>query len=434
VTPATSTASSKSTTNALNRPVRRLEKFTLVTLATARPDGGTYALLHEPLLGVRRPALRVPCPIVMPRRVGAIARCAAAVTVVVAAVAAAALGPARASGGLSGSLSGVRAKERELQAKSHYDSGRISHFSGPIADLQAREDGLQRALDIQRNILDELQTGLRNDRARLVRLRRSLAHDRQVLAGQLRAMYEVPDADIVNVILDAHGFADLLERVDQLKAIGRHNAQVTQDVARARVAVAAQTRRLAADERRQRQVTAAALTERDQVSQVRIALVARQMVYIRARDRHSARLAELGRQRRALAAQIAKQNAAALAAQNFAFGGPAGGVLPAGDSGGGSWGFFPAPATNYSVGSEPELAARLDRLGKALHLHLIGLSGYRSPQHSVEVGGFANDPHTRGQASDTPGIEGVSETTLESYGLTRPFPGAAEADHVQLYG
>ena len=45
----------------------------------------------------------------------------------------------------------------------------------------------------------------------------------------------------------------------------------------------------------------------------------------------------------------------------------------------------------------------LDRLGKALHLHLIGLSGYRTPAHSVEVGGFANDPHTRGEASDTPG-------------------------------
>jgi uncharacterized protein YcbK (DUF882 family) len=86
------------------------------------------------------------------------------------------------------------------------------------------------------------------------------------------------------------------------------------------------------------------------------------------------------------------------------------------------------------VGAEPEIAARLDRLGTSLHLHLIGLSGYRTPQHSVEVGGFANDPHTRGQASDTPGIEGVSESTLEAFGLTRPFGGPAEANHIQLHG
>ena len=368
----------------------------------------------------------------MPRRPRAIAQRAATGLALAACAAAAALVPAPASGDLAGSVSGIQAKERELQAKSHYDSGRISHFSGPIAALRERESGLQRALDIQQGILDRLQHDLRSDRARLVRLRRALAHDRRVLARQLTAAYKTPDADILNVILDAHGFADLLERVDQLKAIGRHNAEVTHDVGRARVAVAAQTRRLASDERRQRQVTAAALTERDQVSQVRIALVARQMVYIRARNRHSAKLATLAARRRALAAQIAKQNAAALAAQGFAFGGPAG-ALPGGVNDG-TWGFFPAPGTNYSVGAEPEIAARLGRLGRALHLHLIGLSGYRTPQHSVEVGGFANDPHTRGQASDTPGVEGVSEATLRSYGLTRPFAGAAEADHIQLAG
>jgi uncharacterized protein YcbK (DUF882 family) len=77
------------------------------------------------------------------------------------------------------------------------------------------------------------------------------------------------------------------------------------------------------------------------------------------------------------------------------------------------------------------LAARLDALGRALHLHLIGISGYRSPQHSVEVGGFANDPHTQGMASDTPGVEGVPEATLLRFCLTRPFLGAHEADHIQ---
>jgi hypothetical protein len=104
-------------------------------------------------------------------------------------------------------------------------------------------------------------------------------------------------------------------------------------------------------------------------------------------------------------------------------------TTPAADSSGGApitvggeYGFFPAPVTNYSVGEEPVIAARLTALGKALHLHLIGLSGYRTPQHSVEVGGFADDPHTRGEASDTPGVEGVPESTLLQFGLTRPFP------------
>lgn len=105
-----------------------------------------------------------------------------------------------------------------------------------------------------------------------------------------------------------------------------------------------------------------------------------------------------------------------------------GGTVDSGD------GFFPAAGTNYTQGQEPQIAARLNRLAHALHLHLIGISGYRSPHHSVEVGGFANDPHTRGAASDTPGIEGISEKILERYGLTRPFGGAREADHIQLLG
>ena len=90
-----------------------------------------------------------------------------------------------------------------------------------------------------------------------------------------------------------------------------------------------------------------------------------------------------------------------------------------------------AAGTNYSVGEEPIIAARLDSLGRAAQLHLIGISGYRTPAHSVEVGGFTDDPHTRGQASDTPGVEGVPEATLEEFCLTRPFGGAREADHIQ---
>lgn len=99
-----------------------------------------------------------------------------------------------------------------------------------------------------------------------------------------------------------------------------------------------------------------------------------------------------------------------------------------------SGGFVAGPGTNYTVGEEPRIAADLRRLGEYLHKTLTGISGYRTPGHSVEVGGFSNDPHTRGEASDTPGTEGVSAAILAKFGLERPFPGAAEADHMQLLG
>ena len=31
---------------------------------------------------------------------------------------------------------------------------------------------------------------------------------------------------------------------------------------------------------------------------------------------------------------------------------------------------------------------------------IYGISGYRTPAHSVAVGGFADDPHTKGEAED----------------------------------
>jgi peptidoglycan hydrolase CwlO-like protein len=346
------------------------------------------------------------------------------------------LTPSPASGSLDSRVQTARANEAANAAAARYDSARIARLNAPIADFQAREDALQSSLDVQQSILDRLQGELRAHRSRLVRLHVSLAHDNAVLAGQLRASYETPPPDIVTVVLDAHGFAELLEMVDQLQAIGRHNAQVTDRVRRTRAAVAKETKSLAVDEQRQRQVTAAVLSERNDVSEIRIALVARKMRYVRARSAHSARLRVLGAQRARLERRLAAAQARSGAALNAALGGPLvsppPGAVGSFSPHGGTWGFFQAPGTNYAVGNTPILAARLDRLGKALHLHLIGLSGYRTPQHSVEVGGFANDPHTRGEASDTPGVEGVPEGTLRRFGLTRPFAGAAEADHIQL--
>ena len=160
-------------------------------------------------------------------------------------------------------------------------------------------------------------------------------------------------------------------------------------------------------------------------------MVDRQLAYINARDRKSAELGELRSHRSSLEKELSRLQISEFSSrqQSFATGFPVSGGGPSGE-----YGFFPAAGTNYSVGEEPLIAGRLNTLGKALHLHLIGISGYRSPQHSIEVGGFADDPHTRGEASDTPGVEGVPESILEEFGLTRPFPGPAEADHIQLVG
>jgi hypothetical protein len=107
-------------------------------------------------------------------------------------------------------------------------------------------------------------------------------------------------------------------------------------------------------------------------------------------------------------------------------------------------GFVADPGTSQTEGQLPILTARLGALARALRVTIYGISGYRTPAHSVAVGGFANDPHTQGKAEDI-GVNSllrssaaqISEAELARYGLYRPFdpsddPGNSEVNHIQL--
>lgn len=320
-------------------------------------------------------------------------------------------------------FSDLGSRERALEQSVGHDTSKIGAYQGRLRDLQSRLASIESSLAIQQQLLARSEGELGPARARLRSLRAELAGDRKLLAAQLVSQYESPSPDLVDVVLESRGFSELLERIDQMRRIARENANVVRHVAAVAIQVHAQTVRLAEAVARRRRVTAAVAVERDQVEGLRLAVLEHQRAT--ARDR-AQKQAELGRVKHQLA--ILQARAAAQQRASYAGGTVSGGPAP--DNG--QYGFFQAPGTNYSVGEEPEIAARLNRLGEALHLHLIGISGYRTPQHSVEVGGYADDPHTRGEASDTLGVEGVPEQTLLRFGLTRPFPGPAEADHIQL--
>jgi hypothetical protein len=360
-----------------------------------------------------------------PRHAGVVAA-----LLLAAALAAPALG-GQSQGELERGISAASSHESELRAGIAADSHAIDGFQGSIDDLHARLSALETSLAYERGLLERLRTQLGAARSRLAALVVQLAHDRQVLIAQVVAAYEAPPPSIVTVVLEAHGFGDLIERVDDLKAIGQENASATEHVIETRAAVARETQRLAVLAASQQRETTAVLVQRDEVARLRLALVDRQLAYVHARDRKSAELGELRSHRASLEKELSSLQVSEFNSQQQSFGT---GFPVSGEGPSGEFGFFQAAGTNYSVGEEPVIAARLNTLGKALHLHLIGISGYRTPQHSVEVGGFADDPHTRGEASDTPGVEGVPESILEKFGLTRPFGGAAEADHIQLLG
>lgn len=327
---------------------------------------------------------------------------------------------------LQGRLGAQQRRARGTRSALRSDRLRLRAVGARVRELEAQLAPLDASLREDAGRLEELRTALRDTRSTLVGLRAEAARDRRVLADQLVAQYEDPRPGLAEVVLDARGYADLLSRAGEVRRVAEQNARVTTTVRRATEHADAAARRLQELTDRRAATVATERTRRDAVAHVRLEVVEQQQVLERSRDRHGARLRTLDRRECALRRHLVRAQREAAKA--------AGVPLSGGTSPQGGYGFFPAAGTDYRPHDEPELARRLGRMGRELHLHLIGLSGYRTPQHSVEVGGFANDPHTRGQASDTPGLEGVPEATLNAYGLTRPFAGAAEADHVKLHG
>jgi peptidoglycan hydrolase CwlO-like protein len=337
------------------------------------------------------------------------------------------------SASLVGSYQSNQQRASQLRAKLRAENQQIEGFQGSISSLQSRLTLVQGSVTTQEQLLSTVSNELTQARTRLVTLRAQYARDRQTLGQQLLARYESPPPTIVNVVVDSAGFNDLVNGIRDLTAVERANVVTTRNVAAARLAVQAQTVRLTKVQARRRRATAAVLAERDDIAQLKAAIVAKE---IRAQGVKNTTSSSLSVLHKRLVHEAAMLDAQAARARTLSSGGAV--APPAGCTNGpfvphgGEFGFFQEPGTNYSVNEEPILAARLDQLGKALQLHLEGVSGYRSPEHSVAVGGFADDPHTRGEASDTPGVEGVPESTLNQFCLTRPFGGAAEADHIQL--
>jgi peptidoglycan hydrolase CwlO-like protein len=323
-------------------------------------------------------------------------------------------------------LSAAQQHANAVRGALHGDQAKVSAYQQRIDELKQQLAPLDDSLNADAAQLDKLQDELRTTRADLVKLRAAVKRDQKVLSAQLLAQYESPQPGLADVVVSAQGYSDLIARVSQLKQIAAQNAKVTAQVRTSKASADAQAKRLAALTSKQQTIVASETTKRDAVAHVKLQVVQQQLVYVKARDSKSSSLSALEKTSKTLGKQLAAAQRAAAKANGI--------PLSGGTSPSGAYGFFQAPGTSYTEGVEPTLVTRLNTLGKALHLHLIGLSGYRTPAHSVEVGGFANDPHTRGMASDTPGVEGVPEATLNAYGLTRPFPGPAEADHIQLRG
>lgn len=176
----------------------------------------------------------------------------------------------------------------------------IAAQTDKIAGLQARVDALAgRLSDVesryqdQRRELDQIQDRLRAKRAERARLKRRLDASREVLARRLVLLYQADPPDLVSVVLNANGFAELLERADFLARIGSQDRRILRRVSLARSAAERATRTLSALADRQERLTEQVAGRRAVLADANKSLVDRRTQLERARAERSSALSSV---------------------------------------------------------------------------------------------------------------------------------------------
>jgi len=203
-------------------------------------------------------------------------------------------------------IAAKRGKERVLTTQVSAWNRKIKRLQGSIDSLQAREDVIQADLDSATRVLNKTQSELRQQRRRQVQLQARLAEGRRVLAARLVELYRADDPDLVTVILDSKGFAELLERGEFLRRISEQDRRVLTLVRSARVEATMAANRLDVLEKRQQKVAQRIQKRRDAVASVKARIVRVQSGYDDARDERAAALAGVKEDRQEDEAYLAK--------------------------------------------------------------------------------------------------------------------------------
>jgi peptidoglycan DL-endopeptidase CwlO len=172
-----------------------------------------------------------------------------------------------------------KGRERVLTTTISSYTHRINLLQGDITTLQARQVRIEADLAAKREQLARIQDDLRQERIRIVRLHERLVEARAALADRLVQLYKADEPDVVTVILESDGFADLLERTEFMQRVSQQDARIIDRVRQAKAESEAAEKRLDALEERQRRVTAQVAQRAEEVEAIKNSLVERQQQY-----------------------------------------------------------------------------------------------------------------------------------------------------------
>jgi murein DD-endopeptidase MepM/ murein hydrolase activator NlpD len=182
-------------------------------------------------------------------------------------------------------IAGKRAHERVLTTEISGYSVRISSLQGDIRGLQQRQDRVQVELDAKQAELASIRDRLQRTQDRLAKLRARLAKSKAVLSARLVALYKDDAPDMVTVVLEADGFADLLDRAEFIGRISDQDNRIVTQVRDLTAQVTKQAKELGALEAEARDATNQILVKRNAIASAKAQVVDRQNELVGARDK-----------------------------------------------------------------------------------------------------------------------------------------------------
>jgi peptidoglycan hydrolase CwlO-like protein len=221
---------------------------------------------------------------------------------------------ATSSADLSSQINADKQTASSLRSQIDAESAQIGQTANGVAKARANLEIAQAKLVAQDQKLTHVQSELMAARDQLLALERKLHLASDYLAANLRASYESGAPNIVDVILNAHGFSKLLEQVNYMKDAAHQNAEILHITRIARKRVVQEAVNLGKLEAKDQELTRQIEAQRNQVAVTEGALLKQQIAEESVRSGKRAHLASVNSQEAADQKKLDAIEAAAEAA------------------------------------------------------------------------------------------------------------------------
>ncbi|MEK6228540.1 MAG: peptidoglycan DD-metalloendopeptidase family protein [Actinomycetota bacterium] len=209
-----------------------------------------------------------------------------------------------------GQVEAKKGREGVLSTTIQRYNTNISSLQGEINSTESRLTQVQSELDEARAQLEKVRDDLEVARDQLAKARAKLKASRAALADRLVELYKADQPDALTVVLEADGFADLLERTEFLERISERDGEIVTEVRILKARAEKAERRL--DELEDIKVSAAEtiLERRDDIAAARDRLASAQGELRAARNGRQTALAQVRDSRVALEGDLEELEAA----------------------------------------------------------------------------------------------------------------------------